>query len=200
MKREELIAYLQTCMTENLNHARHVENERLTFTSIYVATTIGAVAAVFALSDRWVAFWVAFALFFFSILAYFFNKRWQTVFNSHIKEAKNCQRKLADILLHPQLSDISDAFPCDNTGFPLDRSIVFDYEPKSSFFLNHTSKMFRILYAVLIALMFFLTIFLHNRAVESPTGAGLYFSNSDRITLEAAIDYFIEKLQELLQK
>ena len=43
-RRAEQIAYLQHCVSENLNHARHVENERLTFTSIYIAMVIGAVA------------------------------------------------------------------------------------------------------------------------------------------------------------
>ena len=34
---EKKIEYLQHCVSENLNHARHVENERLSFTSIYTA-------------------------------------------------------------------------------------------------------------------------------------------------------------------
>ena len=38
--------YIKTCFSENLSHARHVENERLTFTSIYIAMVIGAVAVV----------------------------------------------------------------------------------------------------------------------------------------------------------
>ncbi len=200
MKREELITYLQTCMTENLNHARHVENERLTFTSIYVATTIGAVAAVFALSDRWVAFCVAAALFAFSVLAYFFNKRWQKVFDRHSEEAEKCQREWTKILSRPQDSDIGGDFSNNSATDPLGCKFLFSYEPESELFIHHTSKMFKVVYAVLIILMFLLAVFLHNRAVESPTGAGLYFSDSDSITLEAAIDYFIQKLQELLQK
>lgn len=32
-------AFLQQCMDQNLEHARHVENERLAFTGIYITIT-----------------------------------------------------------------------------------------------------------------------------------------------------------------
>ena len=41
---EEQISFLQNCMNENLNHARHVENERLTFNSILLALIAGVLA------------------------------------------------------------------------------------------------------------------------------------------------------------
>ena len=55
--RAEQIAYLQHCVSENLNHARHVENERLTFTSIYIAMVIGAVGRAFSATLAGILYW-----------------------------------------------------------------------------------------------------------------------------------------------
>ena len=38
---ENQVSFLSQCMTENLEHARHVENERLTFNSIFLALVAG---------------------------------------------------------------------------------------------------------------------------------------------------------------
>ena len=88
---EKKIEYLQHCVSENLNHARHVENERLTFTSIYVAMAIGAVAAIFAMDDQIVAAILATVLAVFGFLAMLLNMRWQGVFDDHIHAAEACQ-------------------------------------------------------------------------------------------------------------
>ena len=90
-RRQEKLDYLQHCVTENLNHARHVENERLTFTSIYIAMVIGAVAAVFAMDERTVAIIVAGFLMVFGLMAMLLNMRWQGVFDDHIHAAEECQ-------------------------------------------------------------------------------------------------------------
>lgn len=92
-EREAKIAYLQHCVSENLNHARHIENERLTFTSIYIAMVIGAVAVVFGLENNWVAFAVALILTVFGLMSMLLNMRWQGVFDDHIDEAKNCHQQ-----------------------------------------------------------------------------------------------------------
>lgn len=88
---EKKIEYLQHCVSENLNHARHVENERLTFTSIYIAMAIGAVAAIFAMDDQIVAAILATVLAVFGFLAMLLNMRWQGVFDDHIHAAEKCQ-------------------------------------------------------------------------------------------------------------
>ncbi len=41
---EEQAEFITACMSENLEHARHVENERLTFNSIFLALVAGAMA------------------------------------------------------------------------------------------------------------------------------------------------------------
>ena len=91
--RAELLTYLQTCFSENLNHARHVENERLTFTSIYIAMVIGAVAVVFGLENNWVAFIVALLLTGFAVIALILNHRWQGIFDKHKDKVKTCEEE-----------------------------------------------------------------------------------------------------------
>ena len=41
---ESQINFLSQCLTENLEHARHAENERLTFNNIFLALVAGAMA------------------------------------------------------------------------------------------------------------------------------------------------------------
>ena len=96
--REAKATYLQHCVSENLNHARHVENERLTYTSIYIAMVIGAVAVVFGLENNWVAFTVSLLLSVFGLMSLLLNMRWQGVFDNHIEMAKLCQQKWKETL------------------------------------------------------------------------------------------------------
>ncbi len=95
---EKKVEYLQLCVTENLSHARHVENERLTFTSIYIAMVIGAVAVVFGLENNWVAFTVSLILTVFGLMAMLLNMRWQGVFDDHIDMARQCHQLWYDLL------------------------------------------------------------------------------------------------------
>lgn len=107
--RGEQIAYLQHCVSENLNHARHVENERLTFTSIYVAMVLGAVAVVFGLDDRGIAILLAMLLALFGLLSALLNMRWQGVFDDHIHMAETCQKAWREAIgkgAAPQLPDM----------------------------------------------------------------------------------------------
>lgn len=102
---EAKLAYLQHCVSENLNHARHVENERLTFTSIYIAMVIGAVAVVFGLENNWVAFTVSLILTVFGLMAMLLNMRWQGVFDDHINEAKSCHNQWKSQLDNLEMSN-----------------------------------------------------------------------------------------------
>ena len=98
---EQKLEYLQHCVSENLNHARHVENERLTFTSIYIAMVIGAVAVVFGLENNYVACIVSGALFGFSVMAFQLNARWQGVFDDHTRNAQRCQELWLQAMENP---------------------------------------------------------------------------------------------------
>ena len=58
---ESQINFLQNCMIENLNHARHAENERLTFNSIFLALVAGALAFASAFPAQ-IAFFIYLAI------------------------------------------------------------------------------------------------------------------------------------------
>ena len=47
----DLAAFLQGCMTENLNHARHIETEIHTFTGIYMAVVAGVLGFGFSINS-----------------------------------------------------------------------------------------------------------------------------------------------------
>ena len=51
--KNDLVAFLQGCMTENLNHARHIETEIHTFTGIYMAVVAGVLGFGFSISSDW---------------------------------------------------------------------------------------------------------------------------------------------------
>ena len=76
--------YIKTCFSENLSHARHVENERLSFTSIYIALVVGAVAVVFGLDNNWIAFSVAAVLTVLGAMAMFAGS-WCAMKENHLK-------------------------------------------------------------------------------------------------------------------
>lgn len=88
------IDYLKLCFTENLNHARHVENERLTFTALYIAMLIGGVAVIFDTDDAVAAGVLAAALTVLALLSVLLNHRWQGVFDAHQEAAKKAQIQL----------------------------------------------------------------------------------------------------------
>ena len=50
------IDFLMSCFEQNLEHARHVENERLTFNSIYMALVGGVLAFVYSTEVKYVMF------------------------------------------------------------------------------------------------------------------------------------------------
>lgn len=47
----DLASFLQGCMTENLNHARHIETEIHTFTGIYMAVVAGVLGFGFSINS-----------------------------------------------------------------------------------------------------------------------------------------------------
>ena len=85
--------FLSQCMSENLEHARHVENERLTFNSIFLALVAGAMAFGNALPAI-----ILFLIYFFLMIAEFLSMiltvRWNNAFDRHIFYAQKCYKLL----------------------------------------------------------------------------------------------------------
>ena len=85
------IGFLQNCMIENLNHARHAENERLTFNSIFLALVAGAL--VFASSfPAHIAFFIYLAITMAGFLSMLLTARWNNTFQRHVYYAQQCYK------------------------------------------------------------------------------------------------------------
>ena len=173
----DLIEYLKHSVSENLNHARHVENERLTFTSIYIAMVIGAVAVVFGLESNWIAAGVAAILTVFGIVSFNLNDRWQGVFDDHMSKAAECDHLWCDLIHQPQPGYIYGKY-----------SPGKDHKPHE----GRTRKIFRGIYGATACVLGLLTIYLTIKAIQSPTGGGFYFTSEAVDALEDIINRIVE--------
>ena len=175
--REEKLSYLQHCVSENLNHARHVENERLTFTSIYIAMVIGAVAVLFGLQNNVIAAIVATLLTVFGFVSAQLNDRWQGVFDDHMKKAAACDTRWCQL--------IGEKEPCYLYG---------NYSPDRHHKIHEgrTRKIFKRLYWGTFAALLVLTAYLVFKATQSTTGEGFYFSSE---SVQAMKDFLTTVLE-----
>lgn len=202
---EQKLNYLQHCVSENLNHARHVENERLTFTSIYIAMVIGAVAVVFGLENNYVAFVLCLALFGFSLMAFYLNARWQGVFEEHMSKAKECQQRWIDGMKDPDSIGDLDAndFCYSFRSRPKERKLrwlwLMGYslsdDPKNFKFpdlFKRTRHLFSVLFLAVSMLLFVLTIYLFYLATKSPVGGGFYFSSEGVQAMKEFLNEILE--------
>ena len=100
-------------MEENLEHARHVENERMEFHTVFIAFYIGVLAWIFSDGsvryDSWVTIFVAAGLIFFSLIAWTLNERWSNAFDRHMTYAKGCY-----YLLHRSVFGVDDSRRIDD--------------------------------------------------------------------------------------
>jgi len=185
---ERKLDYLQHCVSENLNHARHVENERLTFTSLYIAMFVGAVAVVFGLENNYVAVLVSLALFGFSLMALELNARWQGVFDDHSRKAKLCQELWLQAMKDSDSVDIDITNYCFSyhskpKKFRLRLLWLMGYsmadDPKKFKFsdlFKRTRHLFSLLYLLVSILLLVLTAYLVFLSTQSPVSEGFYFS------------------------
>lgn len=88
---------LLECMKENLNHARHVENERLTLISIYTVIATTFLVYVFesglggAKKSTLLILGFLLAL---GVLCMIVTKKWNIVFDAHRQCAADCYMKI----------------------------------------------------------------------------------------------------------
>lgn len=217
----DVVDYLKHCISENLNHARHVENERLTFTSIYIAMVIGAVAVVFGLDDRRIAVIVSVVLALFGLMAMLLNMRWQGVFDDHIHMAEQCQKQWYAMLTAAKAQETpefgyyyGDYHETTGVGNGLRRLIgdsVSDLnkngkkqqndrkEPsaakRTGCFLKElcrTRRLFALLYLLVFLALVALTLYL---AFDKGSG-GFYFTDEVIAKLEDAINRIVEEAKK----
>lgn len=100
------IPFLLEMMKENLSHARHVENERLTFNSIFLALVAGSLA--FADSfDTEIALFLYIAMAFAGLLSMLLTSRWNNAFSRHVYFAQQCYK-----LIHKSLFGDAEGDEC----------------------------------------------------------------------------------------
>ena len=101
------IDFLMSCFEQNLEHARHVENERLTFNSIYMALVGGVLAFVYSTEVKYVMFSVGVTvlLIITGFIAMLLTKRWDNTFDRHIEYAKGCYRLVHESLFPDDLDE-----------------------------------------------------------------------------------------------
>ncbi len=142
---EQRIDYLKLCFTENLNHARHVENERLTFTALYIAMLIGGVAVIFDTDDAVAAGVLAAALTVLAFLSVLLNQRWQGVFDAHRLAAEKAQ-----IQLQKELGIVTEDQPQEDGwqdwqyqfGYPFQKKKSQGILERAEGFLDESEKLF----------------------------------------------------------
>lgn len=88
---EEKALFVARCMSENLSHARHVENERITFNSVFMAMTAGAMAfASVTDSDHFAAGCLTLGMLIACMIAWKLTVRWSNAFDRYLHYAKEC--------------------------------------------------------------------------------------------------------------
>lgn len=95
--------FLYKMMTQNLEHARHIENERLAFNSIHSVFVAGILTFI-ATNDGWSCckqIWILVMLIGMCGVALLLTRRWNYVFKRHIFYATKCY-----ILLHKSVFPI----------------------------------------------------------------------------------------------
>ena len=123
------IDFLQSCMEQNLEHARHVENERLTFNSIYMAMVGCTLAFVFSLDNLFFAAGISLILIIIGFIAMLLTKRWDNTFDRHIEFAKRDYKAIHKCLF-PEIYD-EDEIP-ENEGIEGINSLpAYCFRPKN---------------------------------------------------------------------
>jgi hypothetical protein len=93
---DEYLTFLLECMKENLNHARHVENERITFVSIQLVS-VGMLMEMASKMELPAARLVLYgALLVLNFICSRLLTRWNSVFSAHSGIAKKIMRELED--------------------------------------------------------------------------------------------------------
>ncbi|MEA5040433.1 MAG: hypothetical protein VB086_11430 [Clostridiaceae bacterium] len=124
--------FLMACFQENLSHARHVENERITFFSLYLVGVGMILGVAMDNSQPVVSILMTLLLLGMSVISTVLLKRWNQVFEGHRQTA----RRLCTLLCDDNgESDVNYFYYFDNQS-TLSR--------RRSRFYVHTAQLFEI--------------------------------------------------------
>jgi len=144
------IELLQNCMNENLNHARHVENERLSFLQAYLVLVgiVGALITNDTLHEKnWVLLLLIFLVFISGVFAIALTMRWNKVFEAHRTCAIDCYLKLYKLVYMDEQEAITE-YKDEKTGNSEDSPLFCFTFNFSSGGKERTGKRFCIFYKI----------------------------------------------------
>ena len=91
--RDAYRGFIQECMKENLNHARHIENERHNFLSLHLVVVGLFMGAILSPeTSPWISLILSSVLLMFSNIMAELFRRWDRVYNAHMDTAKRLAR------------------------------------------------------------------------------------------------------------
>lgn len=89
------LSFIQECMKENLNHARHIENERHNFLSLHLVVVGLFMGAILSPdTSPWISLILSSVLLMFSNIMAELFRRWDRVYNAHMDTAKRLARMI----------------------------------------------------------------------------------------------------------
>lgn len=89
------IDFLLNSLNANIEHMRHLENERLTFNSIYMVVVAGVLAFVSSVDDFIISMFILSCLILLGLIVIMLSERWGKVFKLHscyVKKYDSCLR------------------------------------------------------------------------------------------------------------
>ena len=90
--------YYKSCMEQNQEHARHIENERLNFTSIFMAIICGALAFAFDGEPGVMQIILLAVLILLEVIAIYLVHRWDVAYDRRRKAVNECEELWRDTL------------------------------------------------------------------------------------------------------
>lgn len=172
---EKQVAFIMNFINQNLMHARHVENERLTFNSIYMAMIGGILAFSFSIDIPLLSIFLIITLLVLGRIAVALTQRWDYVFDTHINAAERGYKIIEDYYLKGGLQDAEKVYnqSKDDTVIPIYPFRVKLPETGSPLYEPFTNKRTRELFmlfyrlislVLVVALLYF--IFHYVRTVD----------------------------------
>lgn len=89
-------SYLLQMMSENLNQARHAENERMMFVTLFAALVGGVLAIISEMDNPFFASVTIILLAVLNVICHILTQRWNNVFKAHWHAAQQIGCYLAD--------------------------------------------------------------------------------------------------------
>lgn len=145
-------SFLMECMKENLNHARHAENERLTFASIYMVLVAGVLTVTInqGSKDKPTTIMMLAGVAMLGDIAICLTCKWNRVFEGHRNCAIACYKQLYKELISAD-EELNACYP-EMTVDAVEKGLAlypfkFHKEPK---WYQSARRLFIVFYGVLL--------------------------------------------------